>query len=705
MGLIVLGQSIESGTMWYGFTYPDSVHLVTEDINSGYGSNHYEGSFLTVGTPFSILNYFMSKYEGNLNNFVHDYDGQVYGEAWDSNGQPTTFIPGQYPIPTFHFCMGYWYDATHNSVHFFGGFQQYGNNAVVSRMHNDLGYHGMSLTSGPNDTDRAMASLYFFKPQEAYQPDLTLGHQGDATYTPFGTGYRCAVNGVYSVQKRRWELFNNNVTGFSADIPLMGPVTLMTTQYFGGNWYGPRPSGAPMPAPDYYGWFYGYERADYPGYNGPYYDVTNMGDIIEETEDEPEPAPPEIDEDGEISEFKPQGGGGGRKGFKSGSISRALGQVPMTGAPDSGFVYMYQPTHTQLISLAQWLWSDDFIDNIKQVNSNAMDCIQNIMFIPMDVQHAQIGVHTNNPKTVCGADDWIRCGNLQSPVQARYIREGYAEVNFTITMDKNATYEGEQYGTCLDYNPYTTIQMFLPFIGTVQLDPTEVFSPRTWSLHEVQIKIQYLVNLYNGNSVARIFIDRPLPDDSMSNSDGATYAYLLGQYDTNIGFSIPASGANYNNYYKDKINGISGIVGGVANIAMGGAMAATGAGAMAGAGMIGGGIAQVGQGLVQTIGAAPQMTKGGCSSGGSAPMSVWEPYLEVIRPAKVSSKDVPYAKMNAWPTNDYCAKIKDLYKANDLVRSYAEFTNVIMDNFKGTDEEKDELIATLKNGVYVNTNS
>lgn len=204
--------------------------------------------------------------------------------------------------------------------------------------------------------------------------------------------------------------------------------------------------------------------------------------------------------------------------------------VPAVGIPGTGFVAIYNPTQAQLASFSQYLWSDDFITNIKKLFEDPMQAI--------------IGLHMIYATPSRGTDHNIVCGYLDSGVNSRTVSNQY--INIACGAIKVSKY----FGNILDYAPYTKIQLFLPFIGVVSLDTNEVMGST--------LNVTYRVDVLTGACLAQV---------SVSRSD---YGAVMYTFSGNCAVQLPITGGNYSSIIANTI-GIGASIG--ATIASGGALA------------------------------------------------------------------------------------------------------------------------------------
>lgn len=207
-----------------------------------------------------------------------------------------------------------------------------------------------------------------------------------------------------------------------------------------------------------------------------------------------------------------------------------IAPVPAVGIPGTGFVAIYNPTQSQLASFSQYLWSDNFIANIKKLFEDPMQAI--------------IGLHMIYATPSRGADHNIVCGYLDSGVNSRTVSNQY--INIACGAIKVSKY----FGNILDYAPYTKIQLFLPFIGVVSLDTNEVMGST--------LNVTYRVDVLTGACLAQV---------SVSRSD---YGAVMYTFSGNCAVQLPITGGNYSSIIANTI-GIGASIG--ATIASGGALA------------------------------------------------------------------------------------------------------------------------------------
>lgn len=333
------------------------------------------------------------------------------------------------------------------------------------------------------------------------------------------------------------------------------------------------------------------------------------------------------------------GGGYGDYGFYSDSIGFA--DLPTVGFTDTGFGGLYAPTLAELQNLSSFLWSDSFLDNVKCNKDNAMNCIINLGLLPLELA------------AVRGTATAVKAGNVSTGVSMTPLTEQY------LAVDMGTVKLSERWGTCLDYEPMTVCECYLPFCGYVQIPTSEIIG--AVSEGGGKVSIQYNVNLLTGDFVAQI------------RTDNRGAKNVLAQHTGNMMYSLPFSGANYASYYKNIVGGAAQMIGQIMT------------------GNIGGAISAAASTAVDSI--APQtVQRSGTLSGGSAIMGGFTPYLILRQP--VQHLDAAgYGKLEGFPSY--------VYRQLSSVSGYCQVDSVKMDGFTGTAEEAAELEQLLKGGVYL----
>lgn len=242
-----------------------------------------------------------------------------------------------------------------------------------------------------------------------------------------------------------------------------------------------------------------------------------------------------------------------------------------TGSVDALYS-IYNPTQAQVNSFGAWLWSPDFVDQLKKLFNDPMQSI--------------IGLHKVFATPATSGTGTIHVGYLDSQVGSKLVSDQYTEV------DCGSISLVEYFGNALDYLN-TDIYLYLPFVGIVPLNVDDVM--------RATIGVKYKVDVLTGACLAVVNVSR----------DGA--GGQLYTYSGNCAVQYPLSSGSYMGIVAS-IAGIAGAV--VGTIATGGAMlpVAIGAGASA------------------LSGAKTKVEHSGSLSGNAGAMGIKKPYLIIRRP-------------------------------------------------------------------------
>ena len=175
----------------------------------------------------------------------------------------------------------------------------------------------------------------------------------------------------------------------------------------------------------------------------------------------------------------------------SGSTSPTTPNPPDTGGGSSPTVVppvgkasslwsIYNPTLEQVNQFGSWLWSSNFVEQLKKLFNDPMQAI--------------IGLHKVYSPVQTSGQGTIKCGYLDSDVPSKLVSEQY------VTVDCGSVDMQEYFGNVFDYPPYTEVSIYLPFIGIRQLDPSDVMRST--------ISVKYHVDVLTGACLAEVNVQR-----------------------------------------------------------------------------------------------------------------------------------------------------------------------------------------------------
>ena len=292
---------------------------------------------------------------------------------------------------------------------------------------------------------------------------------------------------------------------------------------------------------------------------------------------------------------------------------------------------VYNPTQAQLNSFGSWLWSSDFVDQLKKLFVDPMQAI--------------IGVHKVFAPVPTSGSATIKCGYLDSNVSAAVVSSQYTDI------DCGSVYCGEYFGNIYDYEPYTKISIYLPFIGVVQLKTSEVMRSN--------VHVTYGVDVITGACLAKVKINR-------DGGGGVLYTY----------------GGSCACHYPISSGSYSGIISGIATAAVGIAAGVATASPLAAVGGVLAGARQ----------AHADVQHSGGFTGCSGAMGAKKPYLIIVRPQPKTAQN--YEDYQGIPSNTttYLAECDGYVTVKEahIIAPHAY------------EKEIEEINALLKDGIIIN---
>lgn len=377
---------------------------------------------------------------------------------------------------------------------------------------------------------------------------------------------------------------------------------------------------------------------------------------------------------------------GGNTDFDDGSDTITDSSLPTLSAADTGFTRIYNPTLSQVQNLANYLWTDPSIINtlwnhVKQFLENPMDAFIAFNLVPCTVPDGG----TSEFKVM-----YIGTGVTLNTAANQFVDVDCGNVQIT-----------KMYDSALDYSPYTRVSMFLPYIGSVELNCDEVMGKT--------LSVTYRIDIVSGGCVAKIAVD----------------GSIRYQYSGHCAITIPFTSADFTGYVSAMIQATKA----AASLAAGAAgmpdLAATIAGVP---GQKSGetittttralnpktgrlrNVAQdieqhsgtkasfaslmksgVGNTVGAVIGSKPLVERTGSFSGNTGYLGVRRPYVIIERPRMCNPEQ--YGKYNGRPSM--------IYEKLGNLTGYTVVQEVQLTGFSATNPELDEIGSFLKGGVIL----
>lgn len=220
--------------------------------------------------------------------------------------------------------------------------------------------------------------------------------------------------------------------------------------------------------------------------------------------------------------------------------------ITQPGAPDethasaigAGFLTCYKIDENNLAKVGADLYGETLLNIIRSISVNPLDFIVSLMVFPAppaDVKAADYvklgGWRCKVPPVPADPEN-----NLGIEAQGYPLAKQFRVINFgTLNVYEN-------WGNFLDYQ--TQIELYLPFIGVVQIDPAECMNGT--------INVQYTIDYFTGMCVANVLCSKPgfeLPNGQIIPNVEAQHSYQ-----GNCAIQIPLSAINYGSMIGSLIN-------------------------------------------------------------------------------------------------------------------------------------------------------
>lgn len=321
---------------------------------------------------------------------------------------------------------------------------------------------------------------------------------------------------------------------------------------------------------------------------------------------------------------------GGGVGEEDDSDDVDFTDPPSTNIGATGFLTIFCPSLYELQQLAQFMWSTFDVDNWRKIIANPMDAILGLHIIPV-------------PATITGSKSLKVAGidttYTMSYTTVRYIRRSMGSCDIP-----------KKWGAYLDYNPYTKLSIFLPYIGFKEIDADDVMGKT--------ISLQYIIDILSGACVAEL-------------KCGDTVLY---SWSGNCANEVPISSSDWRNT-------ISSAIGIAATIA-------------ATAAVTGGATAPMAASMVASVGAnsmnlKPTINRSGAIAGSAGFISQQRPYIIRTIPNLVIPAD----------QNKFIGYPSFVTLSLGSLSGYNEIASVHLEGIPATGAELDELESILKGGV------
>lgn len=320
--------------------------------------------------------------------------------------------------------------------------------------------------------------------------------------------------------------------------------------------------------------------------------------------------------------------------------------IPPSTSP-IGLHALYVPNATQLQEFNDYLWGNDFFDNVKKIFQDPMEGI--------------ISLHKVYFSPTIKGNTSIVIGKQNTGVNSDYTEKQYYEIDCgTVKIE-------EFFKDVRDYKGYTSIQLYLPFIGIEEVNVNDLMNKN--------VNITYKIDILTANCIAII---------SAETFSGVNQILYI--FNGNCGETVPISGSNYTSIMMSSLAVVGAVIG---TVATDGLLAPT---------LLSSG-ASLGKQLGHTVdtkggyGGNPSqgVQRSGTLGGNFGALAPKKPYIIINR--SVAYDAYNYQDLYGFPAN----KTIKL----GLCNGYTRVKSVHVEGIVCTDEERDMIEQQLMEGVIV----
>lgn len=320
--------------------------------------------------------------------------------------------------------------------------------------------------------------------------------------------------------------------------------------------------------------------------------------------------------------------------------------VPYLSAYDTGFLSQYLCTKGELKSLASFLWTDSFVENVAKFFGDPREIIMGVNIFPVKPDHST-------------SKSNIKAGGIDTTIQGYKVTKQFQRYDFGYCEIEKSYSRGIFY----DYSPFLTAKIYLPYCGEHDLNLSDIMGK---TLH-----LEYTVDHVSGVCCAHLTIydkNNELPNECHYNYTGQ------------MGVQIPLSAEDFGGFYRAILSAGAAVGGALATGATGGLSAPLAIGATANA-----------LNNISNMGKDIQYTSGGGSISGA--LASEYPYITLEEPRVF--KDGFQRHFMGYP-HFSTKQLKD-------VSGFTKIMAIHLDGLSCTESEREAIRSQLSNGVIIQT--
>lgn len=352
-----------------------------------------------------------------------------------------------------------------------------------------------------------------------------------------------------------------------------------------------------------------------------------------------------------------QGGGGGGEGdhvLPDGPV--LIPDKPYYGVSSPSWLTCYKMSAVDVNEFGEEMVSPNLWQAIAQFFTDPLNAIVGISLVPVNVPTTRTGI----PEI--GTARWSRAYNIVS--------------DEFFDLDCGAIEIPPYWDSCFDFNPFTTVTIFLPYIGYKELNVDEIMGGR--------LGVKYRVDVVTGDLIA--FVYRFASDESIY---GSVHFQVIAQYNGNCATRIPTGRLSHDGAINASLSLMATGIG----FAVANCMQTDG---IADAGNIGMSQAanQVSGAAMSAISNAKAVVERSGALGSTAGyIGSQKPYI--IRHIPRQSKPKNYKQICGYPCN------KEGPLSNFETGTLAYVEDIQLNNIPALEDERREIMEYLRGGVIL----
>lgn len=347
-----------------------------------------------------------------------------------------------------------------------------------------------------------------------------------------------------------------------------------------------------------------------------------------------------------VAERDPYAGGGiSTPGGGDGTFDFTSTDIPVPGLPsisssDTGFISLYNPSSSQLNSMANYMWAGTFdIENLRKLFADPMSVILGCQIIPTISGHP------------ASQSAELVIGNISTGLSMPKCTEQYFEVDCgTVQIEP-------KWGAYLDFAPYTKLSLYLPYIGVVHISPDDCMNG--------SINVKYHVDILSGSCCAFVYC----------TSNGGQNPHTLYTFNGSCNCPVPITNGQYANIISFVGRSLLGGIGAGVGIASGNIPA------------LARGAENIASAFMSAV--KPEISRSGEIGGSAGLMGIQYPYLILTIPKMCIPGD----------QNVYIGYPSFVTMTMSSLVGYTEIDVSHLNGMSCTDDEANEIIELLGSGV------